>query len=322
MRSALNEDFLIKTADDSIVSWATSALSGIASSIASTFKTEASNPSEFLLKSLEEGAILKIVHNYLGGYVGDAIYLGLKALGLDVSGIINSVITSLVKPLLSSAGATIGSYDVQQSVQSLFPSGKTAADLRKSKLIAAGIPVKQAAGFGTVSFLTSIFTWIISAILWGAGLLTVESAAQKYFGTNNYGAKPQDSKDPPPNMPTSVTPSSKSIQTEFKPNPNYNDDKFSREDYVVYIDPNYSNIASLFSGYATEVYSGLDGLHNLIINNHEFKKLVASVTEDNKNNHLKVTFLPKVLNSKKEIVDIFIDGVAADFIKQKPIKSN
>jgi len=327
MKTALDENvFITKQGQDSLSSLFSSALSSISGDVSASFKEEVgqvkSDPVSFLTKALEEGAILKIVHKYCGGFLGDAIYLGLKALGLDFPQIINGVIGSLLSGF---SGGKIDSMTVRDTVARMLPSAKQSSrEARRAKLAQAGIaPMEKTAGlFGTTSFVLNIFTWLVSAILWGVGLLTAEGTAAKYFGASNYGAGEATSDLPSHTEPAAQTPSMvtrQSSQEVLPLKPGYVDLSFGPHEYYMYMKPTFNNIAGLLLKYTYDVYDIPDNCQEMIENNPEFQQTVQALQEANITKTSSITMIPQSFKSKKSIVDVFIDSVAADLLREGKI---
>ena len=72
------------------------------------------------------------------------------------------------------------------------------------------------------------------------------------------------------------------------------------------------SIENIIIQFAKDVYSGLDGKENLIRNNPKFQYIVEEVADLNYAKGYSSIFMPiKIWKTKKEMVDSFIDDVAA-----------
>jgi len=71
------------------------------------------------------------------------------------------------------------------------------------------------------------------------------------------------------------------------------------------------NIANIVVQFAKDVYSGLDGKESLIRSNPKFQYVVEEISWLNRAKGYSAIFMPKIWNTKKEMVDSFIDEVAA-----------
>lgn len=104
---------------------------------------------------------------------------------------------------------------------------------------------------------------------------------------------------------------SRSKQTKFKLNPSYSNVKFSGITTQNYIN-NINGITKMVLDFAKEVYSGLEGLESVIESTAGFKGVVETIVWEN---HTAagdpIVIIPAVFKSKKDIVDYFIDEVAA-----------
>jgi len=71
------------------------------------------------------------------------------------------------------------------------------------------------------------------------------------------------------------------------------------------------NIENVIIQFAKDVYSGLDGKENLIRSNPKFQYVVEEVSYVNSSKDYSSIFMPTIWNTKKEMVDSFIDDVAS-----------
>src|SRR5208282_2510141 len=76
-------------------------------------------------------------------------------------------------------------------------------------------------------------------------------------------------------------------------------------------DNSKQNIENVIIQFAKDVYSGLDGKENLIRNNPKFQYVVEEVSYVNSSKDYSSIFMPTIWNTKKEMVDSFIDDVAS-----------
>jgi hypothetical protein len=76
-------------------------------------------------------------------------------------------------------------------------------------------------------------------------------------------------------------------------------------------DNSKQNIENIIMQFTKDVYSGLDGKESLIMNNPKFQYIVEEISWLNRAKGYSAVFMPTVWSTKKEMVDSFIDDVAA-----------
>lgn len=147
----------------------------------------------------------------------------------------------------------------------------------------------------TKSLLFTVISWIVKAILAGAGIMIIGKIVKHFVGNKN--------------APESSAP--QSVQTKFKPNPNYSEEDFNGPNeslWVVNIDQN--SFPTLLMHWAEEIYPALMGKDKLIESCSTFQKTLNEIRAFNKGGNSSSTAIPREWHSRKDIVDNFIDEVA------------
>lgn len=159
-----------------------------------------------------------------------------------------------------------------------------------------------------VSLLSKIFGWIIKIALFSGGLMVAGDAVNALLGrpsalTGTYKAERDDVNPLGPSTPAPSTP--RSTQTKF---PSKGDAPLPPSWPLVNTPTNIENMLVQFT---KDVYSGLDGKESVIRNTPAFQAVKQNITWFNIHNEgSSVIFLPKNFDTKKSVVDFFIDDVA------------
>lgn len=152
----------------------------------------------------------------------------------------------------------------------------------------AALPGFKAKG---ASLLGKIFGTIIVIILGSLGALIAGDMVKKLIG-----------KSP---SPQAAVPAHVATQTKY---PLKGDQPLPAS---VNGDNGKQNIENIIMQFAKDVYSGLDGKESLIMNNPKFQYIVEEVSWLNSTKGYSAVFMPTMWSTKKEMVDSFIDDVAA-----------
>jgi len=209
-----------------------------------------------------------------------------------------------------------GSYDVKQQMR----------DVRLVKLaiieFQEGILEKNASWIGGLTFgllqgkiisiLIKFFGIIIKIALASAGFIVAGDVINKFIGggSSDSGASGGGFTSSLIGTPSSVYVSK---QTKFPRNPAYSDIKYNTRDsfWAEGFVNNYAGISDMLIQFAKEVYTGLNGLEDLIRSLPTFQEVVRVIEQFNRTaTGSSVVYLPKMFTSKKQIVDLFIDDVA------------
>lgn len=325
---ALLKDNLIKNAD--------AEASGLISAIKSYMdsKIDPNDKAGSVINALAPGAIFRMLRLFGFGWLSFLLSVAVSVFHIDVGSILSSIFNS-VKSHISS-GKKMSSDQVDDIVSSAVTNHSGAAEpesdsdfkleanfskrLRSAKLIKiAMIDYKLNKNAGVfsnsktkiVSLLITVIGWIFKVILASAGFMVAGDIINNILGNPNsldhtYQAGVTD-KVENPNVPTI-----KSIQTKFKINSSYSDKKYNiGSQWVEQISNDPSSIEQMVINFAKEVYDGLDNLDSVIKNTSGFSVVVDRIVSYNKSSQGdREVYIPKYLNSKKEIADLFIDEVA------------
>lgn len=162
-----------------------------------------------------------------------------------------------------------------------------------------------------VSLLSRIFGWVVKIALFSAGLMVAGDAVNALLGrpsalTGTYQAGRDDYNPLGHSSSTPSAPSApRATQTKF---PSKGDAPLPPSWPMVNTPTNIENMLIQFT---KDVYSGLDGKESVIRNTPAFQAVKQNITWSNIHNEgSSVIFLPKNFDTKKSVVDFFIDDVA------------
>lgn len=327
-----NENLIVHTlfADEQMIKLAQS---GIMSGIISKMKEYFSNqidPNDktgSLLNLIAPGAI-SMVFSAMGlGRIGIAFSLAMRIFHIDVNSIFHSIYDSLKGDINS--GKKLSSSEIQTKVDNavqehtgdaMAPTGS----LKEIKLLKLSLmtyehqimssqPIKISLGKGgkgaAVSAITAILSWFFKIALASAGLMVAGDIVNKVLDRPNafdgtvHDGHPVDEVSIKPEVGPIST------QTKFKVNPGYTNN-VSSSNWTESVPNTESGIENLIVGFVHEVYNGVNDAE--IKASNGFKKIVDDIAWYN---HAavgdQVVFIPKNFSSKKQLVDHFIDEVAA-----------
>ncbi|CAB4197111.1 hypothetical protein UFOVP1290_631 [uncultured Caudovirales phage] len=254
---------------------------------------------------------------------------------IDVNAILSSIISSLKGEL--SGGKQVSSQQVDSIVQSAVGQHSPPAtqeefdnankiesfssmmiDVRIFKLSMIQFEngkIRKNAGFldfksrksTSANILTTILGFIFKVFLASGFLMLAADGFNHFVGRPNAFDKTLKTQTPQsaqPYMP-------KTTQTLFKKNPSYN-----LENHTSAWSENYSNnessIGDMLVDFAKDVYAGLEGKENIIKQTAGYRTVLDRILFFNRNTpNSTLIFIPREFSSKKQMVDIFIDEVAA-----------
>lgn len=166
-----------------------------------------------------------------------------------------------------------------------------------------------------ISFLSRVLSWIFKVGLASAGFMIAGDVINAFLhrpsaltGTFQHG-KPVETAP----AGTDVAPTHVSTQTKFPLNPSYHEENLNRTTtWSVPVHNNPTSIENMLVDFAKQVYQGLDGQEENIKSAPSFK-VVADAIEwfNHTSESAPLVFIPHMWHSRKEIVDSFIDDVAA-----------
>jgi hypothetical protein len=151
-----------------------------------------------------------------------------------------------------------------------------------------------------ISLLSQVIGWIFKVALTSAGLMVAENVISHEI---------EKHKSPGATSPS--VPVHTSTQTKFPVQPSYHDEqKNINGPWVENITNDEGSISQMLINFAKEVYQGLDGLDSVIESSPNFQAIKDRIVYFNKSSEGDpIVYIPK-FNSKKHIVDYFIDDVA------------
>lgn len=296
-----------------------------------------------IINILAPGAVSMLFRSMGMGGIGLLVSLAMSTLGIDVGAIVKSIWNQL-KPSIAgdkqTNSATVDSA-VQAAVQehakpasaeeaAPFLEGlakrDAAQDLRDAKIVRLALieyesqllSLRKDAGVldmlpgfnkrrgATANVLSRILSWVFKVALASAGLMVAGDVVNKYIlgRPNALDGSLKDGK------PTEISSGQTTSQKKFPVNPSYRNQIFPAPWSIPMVN-NKQNIENLIVSFAKEVYSGLDSLDSVIKNTAGFQVVRDKIVNHNYNNlGDPMIFMPPYFNSKKQIVDFFIDDVA------------
>lgn len=263
------------------------------------------------------------------------IYYNIKALisddgktnSAEVNAVVSSAVASAYKPATPEEEAAAAQNIEHRSFSQCMRDArivKLAMESYKNDLIKeAGM--WQVIGFAALKtklfgVLKSVISWVWRAFLAAAGFMVAGDVTRGLVS----GTKPAppgsggwfDKKEPTSNAYTSK-------QTVFTENSSYKDLPHNNPNEIVWTEMNEINtkdgIRSMLIKFAKDVYSGLDGLENVIASTAGFRVIANKIYWYNyKNKGSKGVSIPRMFKTKRQIVDMFIDDVVEK--APKPVK--
>lgn len=305
---------------------------------------EQNNKVSSVLTILAPGTI-SIMFKAMGlGWLGALLGLAITVFHIDVGGMLTSIYNS-VKNMLSS-GQPISSNQIDSAIQGAAqdtykPVTQQEADALAQKMQTTSIDqILQDARFvklsmiqyqaGTISktaglldilnsrkaktssILSRVIGWVFKIVLASAGLMVAGDIVNKLVGRPN--ALDNTLQNGKPVAQPSAMSGPTSTQTKFKVNPSYRVENYNVGDspWVVQTSNNSQSIGDMIVGFAKDVYNGLDGKEDIIRQTTNFQEIQDKIAWYN---HTAeggpIVYIPTMFNSKKQLVDYFIDEVAA-----------
>lgn len=155
----------------------------------------------------------------------------------------------------------------------------------------------------TASILSKVLSWIIKTVLISGGFMAAGALWEHMTGN---GSKPGA---PSATAPGTATPTA-AVQQLFKVDPGYNDEKLNvSSGWIEGVPP--SQIENQLVSWAQEIYPELRGKESFIRSSQLLPQVAQFIQQYNSNNTSNVTFMPKRFTSRKQIVDMFMDELAA-----------
>lgn len=292
------------------------------------------------LKILAPGA-LSVGLSAMGlPWLGTLLGLALRVFHIDVSQILKSIYEKVKGAIGDGKQVTSSQIDdaVQSSVQEhTSPATEEEAmqaaqllgaksshqllrDARIVKLTMIDYKLNKTAGFAsafnsrktkTASILSRVLSVIFKVVLASAGLMVAGDVVNKFLGRPNAldgsvrDGKPVETGPVVQSGPTST-------QTKFPVKSSYIPEKFNiNSNWSEKINNDENSIGNMLIQFAKSVYDGLDGKESIIKGTPGYQSILDRISFFNRNTPgIQLTFIPPEFNSKKQIVDYFIDDVA------------
>jgi len=327
----------------------TSNLSGLTEKIQNYLKSkgllDSDNKLESLMKALEPEFIYLTLSAIGIPFIGMAFALAINVFDIDVHSIFKSVYDAIVPSLQSNSKVSPGTVDAvaQQAAQTQntpIPEDENIVNIMKNKFE----DLNKKIGLGSskeiryleislltnneiiknaqLSFISRLFArktlttgivggivgWIFKIILGAFGFMVASDAIKEVIKPKSPSASTEKISDG--NTPQ-VLPRYNSKQHKFDPNPSYTEIAASDKPWIENFPNNDSGIEQMLISFAKEVYQGLNDKDSIIRSSPIFQKIVDNISYYNRSaSGSPFTFVPRNLNSKKQIVDYFIDEVA------------
>lgn len=293
-----------------------------------------------LLNMLAPGAI-SVMFSAMGmGKIGLLFGLAASVFHIDVKSILQSIYEK-IKSLIS-GDKKVSSTQIDNAVQSTMqehvnvdPStdlSKLQTDsfqqeMRDAKIIKLALDsydekikgLKKAADFSflksrrnkTVGIIGKILSWVFKIALASAGFMVAGDAVNKLLGRPN--AIDGTVRDGKPIETVKMQQAPVSSQNKFPIKSTYVDTKYnSGSNWIEKVVNNKPSIENMIIRFVHEVYDGLNGQDNLIRSTHGFQLTAHNINWYNRSAiGDPIVFIPKTFTSKKQLVDFFIDQVAA-----------
>lgn len=285
----------------------------------------------------------------IAGFLTSAFHIDIASIIGSIYNKIKSLITSGEKITSSQIDSAVKSAASEHVPTDMVDDHKTYAesirDIRILKLALidyestgkltknAGI-ISPSMASKAINVFTTVIGWIFKTVLASAGFMAAGDVANKLVGRSNAldgsleGGKPSPKGSTPSETSgfwaklmggggtKSDTPevSTTSTQTKFKVNPSYVDVKRNTSSSN-WLEQGYSNqatVEAMVVNFAKEVYSGLDNLDSVIKSTANFRNVVNMILNHNRTRQEDPgIYIPRTFVSKKQMVDYFIDEVAA-----------
>lgn len=324
--NALLKDNLIKNADGSTSEFIAAIKSYVDSNI------DPNNKTKDIINILAPGVVFNMLRGFGFGWIGLLLSISMRVFHIDVYSILSSVYDSVKSHISSGQKMTSEQIDsiVTNSVNSHSEVSEPDSDfiikenfskrLRSAKLIKIAMMDyslnKNAGVFGNsklklVSLLITVISYVFKVALASAGIMVAGDVINNLIGRPNaldhtYQSGVTDKPESPD------VPAIKSTQTKFKIKSSYSDKKYNvGSQWIEQISNDSSSIEQMIINFAKEVYDGLEDLDHIIRDTSGFSVVAERIISYNKSSQGdREVYIPKYLNSKKEIADLFIDEVA------------
>lgn len=207
----------------------------------------------------------------------------------------------LYKIAITNAMAEISFQDLDQWETNILPIAKR-AQIMTSLLKLIGLKHK------TAGILGKVIGWIVKAILASGGFMVAGDLINHFLDRSD---APPTASGVPFTAPKTTTPVSMptSTQSVFPINPNYTEEKLNLGRWWIEGVPP-EQIGDQIVSWTEEIYPDLKDKENYIRSSSAFQRVVKAIQDYNATNTSNVTFMPKMFNSRKKVVDLFIDDLA------------
>lgn len=298
-----------------------------------------------ILNLLAPGA-LSMAFSAMGlGWLGVLIGLAMRVFNIDVAGVLSSIynelksyisqdqkltssqVQSMVDSAVQQHTGEMSEADAERAMSHAVTSfDQTMRDVKLLKLAMIAYDAEingltKEAKFNwslfsskrakSASILSRVLGFIFKIALASAGFMVAGDVVNKFLGRPNALDDTIQKGKPVAAPAQEAAPLSR--QTKFAVKSSYVDTKYNySSNWIEKIPNNQSSIEDMVLRFAKEVYDGLDSLDAQIRSSMGFNKIVNDIAWYN---HAsagdQLVFIPKNFTSKKDLVDHFIDEVAA-----------
>jgi hypothetical protein len=271
-----------------------------------------------------------------------------SALHIDIGSILHSIFDKIKSLITGDANITSSQIDsITQSVaQEHAPEDSATAndhissassEMCKTRMLKLAMIQYESTGFirkaqlsgiigsQAVKIFTKIIGWIFKTVLASAGMMAAGDVVNKLVGRSNAldgtlkGNKPTtpetgfvDRLFHGPSAQETGMAKVTATQTKFPLDKSYVDTNMGARWVEQNVINNRQSIENMLVGFAKEVYTGLDNLDSVIRSAPTFKTMAQMIEEYNdRTPNDRGVWMPAGFTSKKQMVDYFIDYVAA-----------
>lgn len=246
--------------------------------------------------------------------LGPLLGMATSVFHIDIFEIISNVFSKLKPKVLEEKQFT--SSEINEAVSSAIGEHSQVKEsnnfIRKTKFLKLALKKESKilpSKTDFISIVSSVIGWLFKTAFAAAGFMVAGDIANHLVNRPN--ALDHNLKDKPEDKPEVQAPVITSKQTKFKLNPSYQDVKKANWSENILNTP--ESIQNMLLGFAKEVYQGLNNLDSVILSSPNFQLLKSRISFYNKSSEGdNAVEIPSYMKSKKQVVDFFIDDVAAN----------
>jgi hypothetical protein len=275
--------------------------------------------------------VISVTLSALGlGKIGTLLGLAASVFHIDVKSIFSSIYEKIKEAVSNGPTTSENVHNIvvstiqqntspatEQEANDFFNKQSFDKTLREIHLLKLAANTKNAGLFDVFSskkskvtnYLGLVLSWVFRIALASAGLIVAGDAINKVLNRpNSFDNTIQNGKPVETEKPKVVSTS----QNKFKVKSSYTDKSLnSNSNWIEKIPNNTSSIENLVLSFANEVYENLEDKTSLIKSLPAFQAVVDKIEWLNHSSPgAPLVFIPKLFDSKKKLVDWFIDDLA------------